>query len=209
MNSLHGPSSRMAEGVRKKKVRSGNCIFIKRIISNVNELASAELSGETTIKLQTHKKFLESKLKVLSELNQEILEMMEDEKEMEKEICDVGDFESLMQETISKIDLLLGKQLENKMVAAKESQTSVQQSLPSTSDGQGQMTSQFAGPKLPKFKLPTFDGGFIMMVGVWGLLRSCNSQKSQARHHQQIKLPSCEFGRQHRFSNCWVFSISH
>ena len=116
----------MAEGVRKKKVRSGNRIFIKRIIGNVNKLVSAELSGETTIKLQTHKKSLESKLKVLPELNQEILEMIEDEKEKEKEICDAGDFKSLMQETISKIDLLLGKQLENKMAMAKESQTSAQ-----------------------------------------------------------------------------------
>ena len=104
----------MAEGVRKKKVRSGNRIFVKRIIGNVNELASAELSGETTIKLQTHKKSLESKLKVLSELNQEILEMMEDEKEMEKEICDAGDFESLKEETILKIYLLLGKQFKTR-----------------------------------------------------------------------------------------------
>ena len=158
----------MAEGVRKKKVRSGNRIFVKRIIGNVSELASAELSGETTIKLQTHKKSLESKLKVLSELNQEILEMMEDEKEMEKEICDAGDFESLKEETILKIYLLLGKQLKNKMATAKESQTSAQQSLPSTSDGhEGQMTSQFAGPKLSKFKLPTFDGDSSRWLEFW------------------------------------------
>ena len=65
-------------------VRSGNRIFIKRIIGNVNKLASAELSGETTIKLQTHKKSLKSKLKVLSELNQEILEMNEDEKKWKR-----------------------------------------------------------------------------------------------------------------------------
>ena len=86
---------------------------------------------------------------------------------MEKEICDAGDFESLMQETISKIDLLLGKQLENKMGMAKESQTSKQKSLSSTSDGQGQMTSQFAGPKLPKFKLPTFDGDSSRWLEFW------------------------------------------
>ena len=72
-----------------------------------------------------------------------------------------------MQETISKIDLLLGKQLENKMATAKESQTSAQQSLPSTSDGQGQMISQFAGPKLPKFKLPTFDGDSSRWLEFW------------------------------------------
>ena len=89
----------MSEGLRKTKVGSR--------------------SRETTIKLQTHKKSLEGKLKLLLELNQEILETIKDKKEIEKEICDAGELESLMQKTISKINLQLLKAENTQMATPK------------------------------------------------------------------------------------------
>lgn len=105
----------MADAVRTKKVRNGHRIYIKRIVHNVGEFSSREaVLDETAVnKLKAHKKTLQDKLKVLSELNEGILESIEGDEELEKEICESGEFESLMQETILKIESLLGKNMDS------------------------------------------------------------------------------------------------
>ena len=71
---------------RRKKIRGGDKVHLRELISSVNRLLRDADSAENNAELSSRKQQLERKAQVISKLDEEILEETEDEGEIAHEI---------------------------------------------------------------------------------------------------------------------------
>ena len=97
-----------ADGLRKKRVRGGHRAHLTKMLTEVTtQMTGYEESRESTV--LTLKSCLERKAGILSKLDAEILEEIDDGAQMEVEIDQAEAIQNQIQEAIIKIDWTLKK----------------------------------------------------------------------------------------------------
>ena len=91
-----------------KSSRAAHRRSAKAIVSSVKEIY-ASFGGEKSLhaKLLSYKVTLKEKLEILEKLDETVLESIENDPEINKEIQEPTDFRGLLQETCIEIDLCL------------------------------------------------------------------------------------------------------
>ena len=149
----------------KKKVleRSGFRVYVRKVISMVNELLEDDGVENIRPKLESHRINLEKKQKEIESLNQAIAQLLEADA-IEKEILDRCEFETSLQETISLITSYLLTSKESKSPADETMST-----LLSVSQHEApKITSKASNKaKLPKLTLPRFAGDPTKWTTFW------------------------------------------
>ena len=77
----------MADAIKKAvNVRKGHRIYVKKVISGIEELNKEDLNQNKIEKIKASKDVLAEKLDILQKLDDEILASVEEEKDIEEEI---------------------------------------------------------------------------------------------------------------------------
>ena len=134
----------MAELRNKKKQRGGHRSYVTKIINRVNEtLENYDPSKE--IKFKQHKIVLVERLTTLQTLDDQILELITQDADIEKEIDEAGKFREDIHEVMIKIENLLLSATKSEASAVSTASSSVAAKKGSTA-------------KLPKLEIQKFGG---------------------------------------------------
>ena len=143
----------MAELTNKKKQRGGHRSYVTKIINRVNEtLENYDPSKE--IKLKQHKIVLVERLTTLQTLDDQILELITQDADIEKEIDEAGKFREDIHEVMIKIDNLLLSATKAEASAVSTASSSVAAKKASTA-------------KLPKLEIQKFGGDASQWFTFW------------------------------------------
>ena len=141
----------MATLGNKKKQRGGHRSYVTKIINRVNEtLENYDSSNEITLKQQ--KVILEERLATLQTLDDQILEMITEEAEIEKEIDESGKFREDIHEVMIKINCLL---------------ISTAKPEPKVVDTTSGAIKKGSTTKLPKLEIQKFGGDACQWFTFW------------------------------------------
>ena len=156
----------MSETNLKKRIqiRNGHRLHVKKIISQINELTSAE--GEKPItRLEACKAELIKQQARIESLDAEIEELI-DETAIEKEIIDKCEFNAVIQETIYFISSTVSGKTS---VSNTASQHNFENTVNTVGGQQNENTAEAAACKikLPKFSLPQFTGDPTEWMSFW------------------------------------------
>ena len=149
----------------KKKVleRSGFRVYVRKVISMVNELLEDDGVENIRPKLESHRINLEKQQREIEPLNQAIAQLLEADA-IEKEILDRCEFETSLQETISLISSYLSTSKESKSSADETMSTFLSVSQHEAP----KITSKASNKaKLPKLTLPRFAGDPTKWTTFW------------------------------------------
>ena len=131
---------------RKKKIRGGHKVHLRKLIANVNHLLrdtdSAENNGELSRKLQ-----LERKAQIISKLDEEVLEKIEDEGELAHEIETVEKVHG----EIAILRIKLERVLQQRSEKEKQEETTRATEM-------NNPVSKTINMKLPKLEIKRFSG---------------------------------------------------
>ena len=143
----------MAELTNKKKQRGCHRSYVTKIINRVNEtLENYDPSKE--IKLKQHKIVLVERLTMLQALDDQILELITQDADIEKEIDEAGKFREDIHEVMIKIDNLLLSATKSEASAVSTASSSVTAKKASTA-------------KLPKLEIQKFGGDASQWFTFW------------------------------------------
>ena len=97
-----------------KSSRAAHRRSAKAVVSSVKEIC-ASFGGEKSLqaKLLSYKVTLKEKLEILEKLDETVLESIENDAEIDKEIQESTDFRGFLQETCIEIDLCLKEYVKN------------------------------------------------------------------------------------------------
>ena len=97
-----------------KSSRAAHRRSAKAIVCSVKEIC-ASFGGEKSLqaKLLSYKVTLKEKLEILEKLDETVLESIENDAEIDKEIQESTDFRGFLQETCIEIDLCLKEYVKN------------------------------------------------------------------------------------------------
>ena len=87
---------------KKRKVRGGHKAYLKRAIGNTRICLDSQ--PPDVLSLRQNKLLLEEKLKTIKDIDDQILELVDDEEEIEKEIDDAGLFRENVRTTLLEIE---------------------------------------------------------------------------------------------------------
>ena len=149
----------------KKKVleRSSFRVYVRKVISMVNELLEDDGVENIRPKLESHRINLEKQQREIESLNQAIAQLLEADA-IEKEILDRCEFETSLQETISLISSYLSISKESKSSADETMSTFLSVSQHEAP----KITSKASNKaKLPKLTLPRFAGDPTKWTTFW------------------------------------------
>ena len=95
-----------AKRTRAKRVRAGHRQHINRRLRDMKLDVDLEETGGSSqrLKMLSHKRYLEEKLSVLSELDKHILDSLVEEEEIVEEIELVGDYNNDLNEMLIRVD---------------------------------------------------------------------------------------------------------
>ena len=99
---------------RKKKIRGGHKVHLRKLIASVNHLLRDTDSAENNAELLSRKLQLERKAQIISKLDEEILEEIEDEGEIAHEIETTEEIHSEITILRIKIDRVLQQRPEER-----------------------------------------------------------------------------------------------
>ena len=133
----------MTEAINKAvNVRKGHRIYVKKVISGIEELNIEDLDQDKIEKIKASKDVLVEKLDILQKLDDGILALVEEEKDIEEEIDFTTNFRK-KKETIHEIDtILLLMEKSNKVVTVENTGSS----------------QSYQKEKLPKLQVKPFNG---------------------------------------------------
>ena len=118
----------MTEAIKKAvNVRKGHRIYVKKVISGIKESNKEDLGQYKIEKIKASKDVLVEKLDILQKLDDGILALVEEEKDIKEEIDFTNNFrKKKVKETIHKIDtiLLLMEKSTDKVVTAENTGSS-------------------------------------------------------------------------------------
>ena len=89
---------------KKRRQRGGHKAYISTVLATATELLTAELDSKNILKLKQQKISLEERLKTIKELDNQILDLLIEEKDIETEIMEAGQYSDSINETLLKID---------------------------------------------------------------------------------------------------------
>ena len=170
----------MAEALsRKKKVRAGDRLYLRGVITKVKNLVE-NLDSETKInKLKAHKKTLQERITILNVLDEEILSTLpeDDSDSLEREIVDAGEFDSTLNEALESIESALAPH--SALNTSALSNAGDLEATASFSTGvQAQSTaSEPASCRLPKLTLKSFKGETAQWLEFWDSFESAIHNK--------------------------------
>ena len=161
----------MSAEKKKTKVRAGHRVYVKRIVAKVKELVENLDDEAKANKLKVHKKTLQDRIAILDALNQEILNSLGKEEDLENEIVDSGEFNSVVHEALMEIETALEMYM---AVAGNTSSSDVLNPGLNVSIGSQETssTSQKANCKLPKLILKDFSGEASKWSEFWDSFES-------------------------------------
>ena len=93
-----------AEIKKKRRQRGGHKAYITTVLATTTELLTAELDSKNILKLKQQKISSEERLKTIKELDNQILDLLIEEKDIETEITEAGQYSDSIYETLLKID---------------------------------------------------------------------------------------------------------
>ena len=160
----------MAELTNKKKQRGGHRSYVTKIINRINKtLENYDPSKE--IKLKQHQIVSVERLTMLQTLDDQILELITQDAEIEKEVDEAGKVREDIHEVMIKIDNLLLSVTNSEASAVSTASSSVAAKKGSTA-------------KLPKLEIQKFGGDASKWFTFWdNFVASFDSQ--QLRNFQQ------------------------
>ena len=145
-----------------KSSRAAHRRSTKTIVSSVKEIC-ASFGGEKSLqaKLLSYKVTLKEKLEILEKLDETVLESIENDAEIDKEIQESTDFRGFLQETCTEIDLCLKEYVKNEQPEHGATPGAVDTSVISS------LSSKQASVKLSKIVLKKFDGNPTNFQSFW------------------------------------------
>ena len=139
----------------------GHRAYVTKIINKASELLE-EFHVRNSSRLHSYNQSLQDKCKILDELNEEVLSLLTEEKEIENEIIQASDIKNDIMEIIFEIDAKLNTD-------TSSSQPSLSPKLRGTNN---------PSAKLPKLSLPTFSGNPLEYQGFWDSFNAAVNENS-------------------------------
>ena len=149
---------------KEKKSRQGHRSYASKLIARVEEIIE-DFDSSKENKLKKLKIFLQDRLEIIHALDAEILDALEDEKEMEQEIQEAGDFGRKVLEIIVEIESML-------------SQKNQESSSPGPLTAVASRGSANKHAKLPRLTLKSFAGDPSQWITFWDSFRSAVHENS-------------------------------
>ena len=170
--------SRTAVLVKKKKVRGGHKAYLNKTVGIVNTLLR-EIQPNQALLLKQNKAILEERLKTITVIDEQVLELIDDEEEILREIDEAGSFS----ENVHKILI----EIEDKLQSLE---------VPQNGNAPGNASSPQGGAscftKLPKLQLRKFYGKLHKWQEFWDSFRASVDNNSNLNDAMKLEYLKCQ-----------------
>ena len=165
--------------VKKKKVRGGHKAYLNKTVGIVNALLREIQPNQALLLLKQNKAILEERLKTITVIDDQVLELIDDEEEILREIDEAGSFS----ENVHKILI----EIEDKLQSLEVSQNG---NAPGNASSPQGGASCFA--KLPKLQLRKFYGKLHKWQEFWDSFCASVDNNSNLNDAMKLEYLKCQ-----------------